>query len=801
MKKLKTILTIGVIFAMVFTVFPAFSGDMNAYAATPKKITLKITGNDSYSVTLKWNKCKSPKKGYAVFRNGSCIKRLNTKTTSYKVSCRPGDSYTYQIKNWTSKKQYYNTKKKKWQNSKPKKSQWKGKQTRYKYTYSNASNSIAVANARLSQSISAFNVIPLSGYSTANDILVNGSVVQVDGGTVFKITASSTSGGALTFTSSNSGVASIDGSGIVTAKSKGSTNITIKQGGTKEYNSASKTVRVDVTGKAQTINHGGNKTLNIGDNYKLNATASSGLPLTYTSANSSIATVDETGKVHAVRSGRTNIHIRQAGNDVYSPKEVVATITVRSANINIKFNGNGATSGSMSNQTLTNGTGHLIPNTFTKNGYKFKGWDTNANATSPRWLDNGTFTQVSDEPITITLYAIWEKSNESIVITEPFTITYPYKNGSDNVVDLNNPVTLNSSNMNIPSHVSKITWKVQSYGMADGSNTVTIVNNVSNGKDVTLYAEDALSSKNTLGQVKIVATFTMEDGYVYYDKNNDGTVDENDRTASFIVTNTLYPLVGSISNKTYDFKSFNRPIVSSARIRSFASLYKSLPNNSTINININEWNENYDNISLYFTGTWSIEDFNNKDCNIILTKSDYHDSIDLVKAGDFKLTFDNGRSLNIHLTGQNDYMIRYFNHLSSIRSQYKANNEIDTIKHYIAYIISNSYYKQGGNIWETGYGDCGAGNKYLADLLRYSGIRAFMRDAAGEIDQEHNNTAVVLSNGQKYVADGTPYTQKVPSYSQALTLIESKMNDPWYSAPIVSWEVYYADFGYTPTFY
>ena len=155
----------------------------------------------------------------------------------------------------------------------------------------------------------------------------------------------------------------------------------------------------------------------------------------------------------------------------------------------------------------------------------------------------------------------------------------------------------------------------------------------------------------------------------------------------------------------------------------------------------------------------------------------------------------------IHLTGQNDYMVRYFNHLATVRDQYKANNELDTIKHYIAYIISTAYYKQGGNIWETGYGDCGSGNKYLADLLRYSGVRAFMRDASGEISQEHNNTAVILSNGQKYIADGTPHTQKISSYSQALTIVESTMNDPWYSAPVVSWEVYTADFESIPTFY
>ena len=71
----------------------------------------------------------------------------------------------------------------------------------------------------------------------------------------------------------------------------------------------------------------------------------------------------------------------------------------------ISFNGNGATSGSMSSQTKTYGvTLTLRTNTYSRTGYNFLGWSTSSNATTPTWYDGGSYTTNASN----TLYAVWE---------------------------------------------------------------------------------------------------------------------------------------------------------------------------------------------------------------------------------------------------------------------------------------------------------------------------------------------------------------------------------------------------------
>ena len=130
------------ILSLVFTMFAL--NTIPANAAT-KKITVKasVTGQTTVSVT--WNKISNPYSGYAVFRDGKVIKYCNTKTTKFNDSgLASGSAHSYQIKSYKKTKQYYNTKTKKWVNKKPKASQWKGKQTRYSYSYKTKSNVVSV---------------------------------------------------------------------------------------------------------------------------------------------------------------------------------------------------------------------------------------------------------------------------------------------------------------------------------------------------------------------------------------------------------------------------------------------------------------------------------------------------------------------------------------------------------------------------------------------------------------------------------------------------------------------------------
>ena len=76
----------------------------------------------------------------------------------------------------------------------------------------------------------------------------------------------------------------------------------------------------------------------------------------------------------------------------------------------IVYNGNGATSGSMSNTTMTYGTSKsLSQNTYVKDGYSFTGWNTKSDGTGVSYtnlqvVNNLTTTNNK----TITLYAMWK---------------------------------------------------------------------------------------------------------------------------------------------------------------------------------------------------------------------------------------------------------------------------------------------------------------------------------------------------------------------------------------------------------
>ena len=133
------------ILSLVFTMFAL--NTIPANAATTK-ITLKATVTGQTTVNLTWNKIKSPYSGYSVFRDGKVIKYFGTGTIKFTDSgLASGSAHTYQIKSYKKTKQYYNSKTKKWVTKKPKSSQWKGKKTRYVYSYKTKSNVVSIMTA------------------------------------------------------------------------------------------------------------------------------------------------------------------------------------------------------------------------------------------------------------------------------------------------------------------------------------------------------------------------------------------------------------------------------------------------------------------------------------------------------------------------------------------------------------------------------------------------------------------------------------------------------------------------------
>lgn len=113
-----------------------------------------------------------------------------------------------------------------------------------------------------------------------------------------------------TWSSSNTSVATVDASGLVTSTGIGSAEIAAGAGGVRATADLTVTVEVvalDVSPSAHTM-------FSVGDTLRLtaeavdaNGNAVPGIPVTWASENSGIATVDMSGLVTSVRTGSTNI--------------------------------------------------------------------------------------------------------------------------------------------------------------------------------------------------------------------------------------------------------------------------------------------------------------------------------------------------------------------------------------------------------------------------------------------------------------------------------------------------------------
>jgi gliding motility-associated-like protein len=136
--------------------------------------------------------------------------------------------------------------------------------------------------------------------------------------------ASASSGLEITYTTSNPAVASVSG-GMILINAAGSVSVTASQPGNENYNAADDQFQVLTVAKAgQSIifNELPDKVFGDAD-FELTAVASSSLPVTYTSSDESVATVNG-ATVHITGAGSVVITAAQAGNENYLPGIVVA---------------------------------------------------------------------------------------------------------------------------------------------------------------------------------------------------------------------------------------------------------------------------------------------------------------------------------------------------------------------------------------------------------------------------------------------------------------------------------------------
>ncbi|MDR0613164.1 MAG: hypothetical protein LBG45_06780, partial [Dysgonamonadaceae bacterium] len=159
------------------------------------------------------------------------------------------------------------------------------------------------------------------------------AITKTVGDADFDLAATASSGLPVSYSSSNTAVATVSGS-TVHIVGAGETTITASQAGNDVYNAApnaTATLTVNPAAKqSQTISGLAALTKTVGDaDFKLSATASSGLAVSYTSSNAAVATIVGGDTVHIVGAGETTITASQAGNDSFeAAPNVTVTLTV-----------------------------------------------------------------------------------------------------------------------------------------------------------------------------------------------------------------------------------------------------------------------------------------------------------------------------------------------------------------------------------------------------------------------------------------------------------------------------------------
>ena len=214
-----------------------------------------------------------------------------------------------------------------------------------------------------------------------------------------------------TFTSNNTSIATVDSTGEITGITNGTTTITM----TGTTSGATKTITVNVTTLlpvTQAIIGNTDLTTTVGGQTTVIVTNSAELePYTFSSSNTSIATVDAAGLITGVGSGTTNIIMTGSNSGLTKTLEVEITAAPVTM-FTVTFNPNGGSfiNSSDSSKPVEDGTAVGALPTPTKANHMFFGW----------YKDDGTFYQeVYPEEIIdddVTYYAKWVENTASFPI-------------------------------------------------------------------------------------------------------------------------------------------------------------------------------------------------------------------------------------------------------------------------------------------------------------------------------------------------------------------------------------------------
>ena len=172
-------------------------------------------------------------------------------------------------------------------------------------------------------------------------VLAENSSEKTYGEDAFYINITKQTGdGSISYTSSNSSIATVSNDGLVTIAGAGTTKITIKKASTNNYNEASVVYNLTVKKAPQTMKYKVSEVNKVyGDEsfvIVLSSIAGNG-NITYSSNNTSVATINDSGNVTIVGVGETVVTATIASTDNYASGTASYKLIVAKANQKIKF--------------------------------------------------------------------------------------------------------------------------------------------------------------------------------------------------------------------------------------------------------------------------------------------------------------------------------------------------------------------------------------------------------------------------------------------------------------------------------
>jgi uncharacterized repeat protein (TIGR02543 family) len=224
------------------------------------------------------------------------------------------------------------------------------------------------------------------------------------------------SGLTLTVSSSTTDVCTVS-SGTVTIVAAGQCTLVATQSGDDRYLEATRSVSFTVSTATQTITFA--KPINrplLSNTFVVEATASSNLSVTFVSLTEEVCTVSG-ATVTMVKSGTCTIRASQGGNDtqfsaaanVERSFEITNTVTFRANFVDGPDD--------ESQQVVTGQETALRGNTFSRTGYTFAGWATNADGSGANYSNAGLVTLSEG----LTLYAKWTANTNTVTFRSNYT--------------------------------------------------------------------------------------------------------------------------------------------------------------------------------------------------------------------------------------------------------------------------------------------------------------------------------------------------------------------------------------------